>query len=107
MSAPDSALEAMSPDAHAVIHAAKEAGVNLFAAGIDETPPPLLVSATGTVAAGDYPWASPLNGSFTVLELPFRYHTTLPGSDDKMTKWQDEGVNGDINNQQSPINNCR
>ncbi|MCB0187773.1 MAG: hypothetical protein KDE31_26075 [Caldilineaceae bacterium] len=58
----------MSPDAHAVIPAAKEAGVNLFAAGIDETAPPLLVSATGAVAAGDCPWLPPLNGSFTVLE---------------------------------------
>ena len=34
--------------------------------------PPALVSANGTVAEGGYPWAPPLNGGFTVLELPSR-----------------------------------
>ena len=37
---PDSELEAVSPGRTPSSHAAKEAGVNLFAAGIDETPPP-------------------------------------------------------------------
>ncbi len=32
--------------------------------------PPVLVSANGSVAEGGYPWAPPLNGGFTVLELP-------------------------------------
>ena len=31
-----------------------------------------LVSADGTVAEGGYPWAPPLDGGFTVLELPSR-----------------------------------
>ena len=38
--------------------------------GVDETAPPVLVSADGLVAEGGYAWAPPLNGGFTVLELP-------------------------------------
>ena len=70
MTVPDSEIEAVSRDAHAVIREAKEAGVYVFGGGIDETVPPVLVSATGSTAEGGYPWAPPLNGGFTVLELP-------------------------------------
>jgi len=65
-------LEAASRDSHAVIDQAKTAGVYVFGGGIDETMPPVLVSADGTVAQGGYPWAPPLNGGFCVLELPSR-----------------------------------
>ena len=51
---------------------AKAAGVYVFGGGIDEAVPPVLVSADGVVVAGGYPWAPPLNGGFTVLELPSR-----------------------------------
>jgi len=34
--------------------------------------PPALVAADGTVAQGGYSWAPPLDGGFTVLELPSR-----------------------------------
>ena len=64
--------EAVGRDAHAVIAEAKAAGVCVFAGGIDEGVPPVLVSADGKVAQGGYPWAPPLNGGFTVLELPSR-----------------------------------
>ena len=70
MKVPDSELEAVGRDANAVICEAKQAGVYVFAGGIDETVPPVLVSAKGSVAEGGYPWAPPLNGGFTVLELP-------------------------------------
>lgn len=70
MNVPDSELEAVGRDAHAVIREAQEAGVYVFAGGIDETVSPVLVSANGSVAEGGYPWAPPLNGGFTVLELP-------------------------------------
>jgi len=59
-------------DSHAVIEEAKAAGVYVFGGGIDESVAPVLVSADGSVAAGGYPWAPPLNGGFTVLELPSR-----------------------------------
>jgi hypothetical protein len=65
-------LEAAGRDAHAVIEAAKAAGVYVFGGGIDETVPPVLVSADGAVAQGGYPWSPPLNGGFTVLELSSR-----------------------------------
>ncbi len=68
----DSELEAASRDSHAVIEEAKVAGVYVFGGGIDESVPPVLVSHDGTVTDGGYPWAPPLNGGFTILELPSR-----------------------------------
>ncbi len=72
MVVPDGEWEAVGRDAHAVIDEAKAAGVYVFGGGIDEDVPPALVSADGTVAEGGYPWAPPLDGGFTVLELPSR-----------------------------------
>ena len=72
MIVPDGELAAVGRDAHAVIDEAKEAGVYVFAGGIDEKVPPALVSGDGAVADGGYPWAPPLDGGFTVLELPSR-----------------------------------
>ncbi len=67
-----SELEAVGRDSHEVIRDAKEAGIYVFGGGIDETVPPVLVSADGSVTDGGYPWAPPLNGGFTVLEVPTR-----------------------------------
>lgn len=72
MVVPDGEWEAVGRAAHAVIDEAIAAGVYVFGGGIDEAVPPVLVSADGTVSAGGYPWAPPLNGGFTVLELPSR-----------------------------------
>ena len=72
MVVPDGEWAAVGRDAHAVIDEAKAAGVYVFGGGIDEAVPPVLVSADGTVAEGGYPWAPPLDGGFTVLELPSR-----------------------------------
>ncbi|MCA8974895.1 MAG: transcription initiation protein [Planctomycetes bacterium] len=72
MVVPEGEREAVGRDAHAVIERAKAAGVYVFGGGIDEDVPPVLVSADGSVAAGGYPWAPPLDGGFTVLELPSR-----------------------------------
>ncbi|PKO28392.1 MAG: transcription initiation protein [Betaproteobacteria bacterium HGW-Betaproteobacteria-9] len=69
---PAAELEAVGRAAHAVIEQAKAAGVYVFAGGIDNSVPPVRVSADGTVTQGGYPWAPPLNGGFTVLELPSR-----------------------------------
>lgn len=68
----DGELEAAGHDARAVIEEAKAAGVYVFAGGIDESTPPVLVAADGAVSDGGYPWAPALNGGFTVLELPSR-----------------------------------
>ena len=72
MVVPDGEWEAVGRDSRAVIDAAKAAGVYVFGGGIDEAVSPALVSADGTVAEGGYPWAPPLDGGFTVLELPSR-----------------------------------
>jgi hypothetical protein len=72
MVVPADQLEAVGRDARAVIDQAKAAGVYVFAGGIDEAVPPVLVSADGTFSAGGYSWRPPLNGGFTVLELPSR-----------------------------------
>jgi hypothetical protein len=72
MLVPSDALEAVGQHARAVIEEAKQAGVYVFAGGIDESVAPVLVSADGTSAEGGYAWAPPLNGGFTVLELPTR-----------------------------------
>lgn len=64
--------EVAGREAHAVIEEAKNAGVYVFGGGIDESVAPALVSADGAVTEGGYPWAPPLNGGFTVLELPSR-----------------------------------
>ena len=72
MVVPDSEWESVGRDARAVIEEAKAAGVYIFAGGIDEDVPPVLVSANAAVAEGGYPWAPSLNGGFTVLELPSR-----------------------------------
>lgn len=65
-------LEAVGRDAHAVIEQAKAAGVYVFAGGIDEKVPPMLVSGGGSVVEGGHPWAPALNGGFAVLELASR-----------------------------------
>lgn len=70
-------MEAVARDAHAVIAEAKAAGVYVFAGGIDESVPPVLVSADGTNIQGGYPWAAPLNGGFAVLEVPTREQAIL------------------------------
>ena len=72
MVVPASEMEAVSRDSHAVIEEAKAAGVYVFGGGIDESVPPLLVSADGAVATGGYPWAPTLNGGFAVFEIPSR-----------------------------------
>ncbi len=72
MVVPESELEAVGRAASAVIDEAKAAGVYVFGGGIDESVPPARVSADGTVEEGGYPWAPPINGGFTVLELASR-----------------------------------
>ena len=72
MVVPDAELHVVGWAAHAVIEEAKVAGVYVFGGGIDESIPPLLVNAEGTVTLGGYPWGPMLNGGFTILELSSR-----------------------------------
>lgn len=72
MQVPNHELAQVGRDAHAVIEEAKAASVYVFAGGIDESIPPVLVAADGTATSGGYSWAPVLNGGFTVLELATR-----------------------------------
>jgi hypothetical protein len=72
MQIPENELAQVGRNAHAVIEEAKAVGVYVFAGGIDESVPLVLVAADGTVTSGGYPWAPTLNGGFTVLELASR-----------------------------------
>jgi hypothetical protein len=72
MVVPDGEWEAVGRDAHAVIDQAKAAGVYVFGGGIDEAVSPVLVSTEGAITEGGYSWAPPLDGGFTVLDLPSR-----------------------------------
>jgi hypothetical protein len=72
MVVPAEEFEAVGRAAHNVIEEAKAVGVYVFAGGIDESVPPVLVGADGATTTGGYPWAPPLNGGFTVLEVPTR-----------------------------------
>lgn len=64
-------LPTVDIESHAVIEAAKRAGVYVFGGGIDEGIEPVLVSADGTVSSRIYP-GSRITGGFAVLELPTR-----------------------------------
>jgi hypothetical protein len=77
MVVPDGEIGEVSRAAHAVIDQAKAAGVYVFGGGIDESVPPVLVSADGSVAEGGYPWAPRLDGGFCVLELPSREEAVM------------------------------
>lgn len=72
MDFPAAELQAVSDATHAVAEEAKAAGVWVFGGAIDESSPPVMVDADGTVTAGTYPQTAQLDGGFSVLELPSR-----------------------------------
>jgi hypothetical protein len=53
--------------AHAVVQAAQDAGVFVFAGGVDEDVDPVLVAGDGKVTAGTYPL-----GGITIIDVPSR-----------------------------------
>ena len=79
ISFPDGAMdhipEEKMPDvaraAHAVVQDALNAGVYLFAGGL-EFQRPSIVATDGTVTDGPYPQTKELSGGFTVIDVPTR-----------------------------------
>lgn len=65
-------FQAVSDASHAVVQEAKDAGVWVFGGGIDESIPPVMVDAHGTVIEATYPQTRQLEGGYSVLELPSR-----------------------------------
>ncbi|MGP4033416.1 YciI family protein [Pseudarthrobacter sp. 1C304] len=70
MEVPEAELPAVADAAHAVVQAAKDAGVWVFGGGINESVPPVMVDADGTAREGTYPQTSQIEGGYSVLELP-------------------------------------
>ena len=70
MVVPEEEFEAVVDASHAVVQEAKDAGVWVFGGGIDESVPPVMVAADGTVTEGTYPQTKQIEGGYSVLELP-------------------------------------
>ncbi|MDN4490072.1 YciI family protein [Demequina sp. SYSU T00068] len=65
-------LRTVAEDAHAVVAAAKAAGVWVFGGGIDESVPPVRVAGDGTVTPGTYPQTARIEGGYSVLDCADR-----------------------------------
>lgn len=72
MQVPAQDMPAVAEASHAVIRAAKEAGVYVFAGGINAGIAPAMVAADGGCTGGTYPQTREFDGGFCVLELPSR-----------------------------------
>ena len=72
MDSSDEDMVTVDAETHAVIREAKDAGVDVFGGGINESVAPLMVVADGTVTNETYPQTKEFNGGFCVLELPSR-----------------------------------
>ena len=68
----DEEFPAVVADSHAVVREAKDAGVWVFGGGIDDSIPPVMVAADGTVTEGTYPQTAEIESGYAVLELPSR-----------------------------------
>lgn len=65
-------LPEVADAAHAVIREAKDAGVFVFAGGLNEDVKPVLVAADGTVTDGTYPQTEEFSGGMAIVEVPSR-----------------------------------
>lgn len=65
-------LEEAGEAARAVVRDIKAAGAWVFGGGIDESVPPVRVSADGSVAEGTYPQTAHLEGGYTVIRVETR-----------------------------------
>lgn len=70
MDFPPEQLHEVARSAHEVVRQAQEAGVWVFGGGIDESIPPVMVRADGTVSKETYPQTRQLEGGYSILDLP-------------------------------------
>ena len=68
---PDEDMPAVAKAAHAVAEEALNAGVYLFAGGL-EFQRPSVVAPDGTVTDGPYPQTRDLSGGFAIVDVPTR-----------------------------------
>ena len=59
-------------DSRAVVQEAKDAGVLVFAGGINDKAATVRVDADSTVTPGGYPGFTDFDGGYTILDLPSR-----------------------------------
>ncbi len=64
---PEEETSDVAKTSHAVAQEAKEAGVFVFAGGLDEDVDPVLVAGDGTVTAASFPL-----GGMTIIDVPSR-----------------------------------
>ena len=64
---PQEEIPDVAKTAHAVVKEAQDAGVFVFAGGLDEDVDPVLVAGDGTVTVGTHPL-----GGITVIDVPSR-----------------------------------
>lgn len=72
MQVPAEDFAAVGEVAREVMREAKAAGVYVFAGGINEDIPPVMVASDGAVARATYPQTQELDGGFCVLQLSSR-----------------------------------
>jgi hypothetical protein len=66
---PDEDMPAVAKAAHAVVQEALNAGVYLFAGGL-EFQRPAIVATDGTITDGPYPQTKELSGGFIIIDVP-------------------------------------
>ena len=69
---PEEQMPDVAEAAHAVVQEAKDAGVFVFAGGLDDDVEPVVVAVDGTVTHGSYPETKELSGGFTLVDVPSR-----------------------------------
>lgn len=62
---------------HAVVDDMREAGVLVFAGGLDDQVGAVRVDATGAITDGPYPQRAGFDGGFTVIDVPSREEATV------------------------------
>jgi hypothetical protein len=72
MDVPAAEMPAVGEAARAVVREAKEAGVLVFAGGLDDGVEPVVVGADGTLTPGTYPQTEDFDGGFTIVDVPSR-----------------------------------
>ncbi|WP_225752757.1 YciI family protein [Actinotalea sp. Marseille-Q4924] len=72
MDVPAAEMPDVDVASHAVVREARDAGVLVFAGGLDEDVAPVTVAAERSVSADTYPQTRDLSGGFTVVDVATR-----------------------------------
>jgi hypothetical protein len=71
MAIPEQELPAVDEAAHAVVRAAREAGIWIFGGGV-QSQRASIVATDGTVSEGPYPETKAVIGGFVIVDVPAR-----------------------------------